>query len=161
MSLDEGCESIARRIDSLTEPLRDALEQLDSATAAWLLLTPHHHLLTYDDEVAFLHNEWVGLRDLFQRMAAQSETKPARIWRRGKVANDDLERSRAQLAAVEVRLRVLESQRKASSVVDVLPADVAFAGHNVRAAQEWATTLETELAELCLLRDQLLENVAA
>lgn len=163
--VEAGAKKIASSIDSLSEPRRHAQEQLDAALREWRLLTPHHHLLTYSEEVEYLNTEWKHYRQACEAMETRlAPRSKRRIGRSSGASNSDitqLERLRAQLAAIEVRLKVLESQRKASGVVDVLPTDVEYAGKNLQAAQEWLTTLDGELDELIDLREQVTSDKVA
>ncbi len=158
-------KKIESSIDSLTEPRRHAQEQLEAALREWRLLTPHHHLFTYSDEVEYLNTEWKQYRQACEAMETRLAPRSKRRKGRSRAASrsdvTQLERLRAQLAAVEVRLKVLESQRKASGVVDVLPTDVEYAGKNLQAAQEWLSTLDNELKELLDIRAQLTPDKAA
>ncbi len=96
-----------------------------------------------------------------ERCATRSKRRSGRGNEGSKSDSAQLERLLAQLAAIEVRLKVLESQRKASGVVDVLPTDVEFAGTNMQAAQEWLTTLDDELRDLLSIRAQFAPDKAA
>lgn len=163
--LEDGLTRIETAVDSLAEPRRHAQDELDAALREWRLLTPHHHLFTYEEEVNYLNTEWKQYRQACEAMQERLATRPKRRVGRnhsgGQTDSAQLDRLRAQLAAVEVRLKVLESQRKASGVVDVLPSDVAFAGKNLRSAQEWLSTLDAELDDLMTLRSQLAPEKAA
>ncbi|MEZ5342092.1 MAG: hypothetical protein R2706_11780 [Acidimicrobiales bacterium] len=157
----DGLQKIDAAIRALAEPVRHAKSEVAAAQAEWQLLTPHHHLFTYEAEVAHLTDEWKSFRELCRSMEERIARRGRRPFGRSRTDKASLGRLRAQLAAVDVRLNVLESQRKASSVVAVLPSDVVFAGQNLRAAQEWLLTLERELAELESAREQLQQREAA